>query len=114
MSAITTHVLDLAHGRPASGVPVVLEHKGTDGGWQPIGARNTDADGRVSDFFTQGRALSAGVYRLTFALSDYFAKAGERCFFPQACLEFEVFDATQRHHVPLLLSPYGYSTYRGS
>ncbi|MEO5987578.1 MAG: hydroxyisourate hydrolase [Candidatus Eisenbacteria bacterium] len=114
MIAITTHVLDLAHGRAAQGVPVVLEYKCPDGSWVLVGARDTDADGRVRDFYVDGHVLAEGVHRLTFALSTYFAKVGERCFFPQACLEFEVFDATQHHHVPLLVSPYGYSTYRGS
>lgn len=114
MSAITTHVLDLARGRPAAGIPVVLERRGSDGGWEPVAARRTDADGRVRDFFAEGSVLQSGVHRLTFALEEYFAAAGERAFFPQACLEFDVFDAAQHHHVPLLLSPYGYSTYRGS
>ena len=114
MSAITTHVLDLAHGRPARGVPVVLEHQGPDGSWNLIGTRTTDANGRVADFHVDGRPLSPGVHRLTFALSAYFAQSGDRCFFPRASLEFEVVDASQHHHVPLLLSPYGYSTYRGS
>jgi len=114
MSAITTHVLDLARGRPAAGIPVVLEHKLPDGSWQQVGARQTDADGRVRDFHTEGPTLAAGVHRLTFELAGYFARTGERCFFPRASLEFEVFDAGQHHHVPLLVSPYGYSTYRGS
>jgi len=114
MSAITTHVLDLARGRPAAGIPVTLEQQRPDGTWRELAARHTDADGRVRDFHADGAVLLAGVHRLTFVLSGYFAEGGGRGFFPRACLEFEVFDPAQHHHVPLLLSPYGYSTYRGS
>ena len=115
MSAITTHVLDLALGRPAAGIAVQLERQGPDGTWITLSTRATDADGRVRDFHAPGGdSLAAGVHRLTFTLTAYFAARGERGFFPRAALEFEVSDPAQHHHVPLLLSPYGYSTYRGS
>ena len=113
MSAITTHVLDLSSGSPAEGVTVTLERRDADGGWATIAARHTDEDGRVRDLLASG-ALSAGVWRLTFGTGAYFAARGVRSFLPEAAVTFEVFDAAQHHHVPLLLSPFGFSTYRGS
>jgi hydroxyisourate hydrolase len=108
---ITTHVLDLAAGRPAAGVPVRLEIRGREG-WREVGRAATDADGRARSLATG--PFSAGVYRLTFDLAAYFAARDLPAFFPEAAVVFEVSDARQHHHVPLLLSPYGYSTYRGS
>lgn len=112
MSAITTHVLDLSGGRPAEGVAVRLERR-EGGGWVPVGERRTDADGRVRDFLVPG-ALTAGQWRLTFATGEWYAAREVRTFLPEATITFEVFDAAQHHHVPLLLSPFGFSTYRGS
>jgi 5-hydroxyisourate hydrolase len=109
---ITTHVLDTARGLPASGVPVVLEHA-TDDGWELVGRCATDADGRGSDLVAQGTALSHGRYRLTFDTSAYFRGRGEAAFYPEVAVVFTV-AADEHHHVPLLLSPFGYSTYRGS
>ena len=114
MSAITTHVLDLSTGRPAAGVAVVLERRGADGAWNLVAERRTDADGRARDFAAAGRALEAGVHRLAFATGAYFAARQVASFHPSVTIEFTVADATQHHHVPLLLSPFGYSTYRGS
>jgi 5-hydroxyisourate hydrolase len=113
MSGITTHVLDTARGRPASGVPVVLEIR-EDGGWREIGRALTDEDGRVRRLLSAGSALTPGVYRLTFGIETYFRKLEIEGFYPEAAIVFQVRDANQHHHVPLLLSPYGYSTYRGS
>jgi hydroxyisourate hydrolase len=113
MSAITTHVLDLAAGRPASGVAVRLELRG-DGGWRELARAATDADGRARSLLATERPLAAGVYRLTFDLAPYFAARGGECFFPEAAVVFEVKDPRVHHHVPLLVSPFGYSTYRGS
>ena len=112
MSAITTHVLDLSVGRPAAGVAVTLE-RADAAGWTRIAERVTDADGRVRDLLAPG-ALTAGRWRLTFATGPYFAVRGVRTFLPEAAVTFEVVDAAQHHHVPLLLSPFGFSTYRGS
>ena len=111
MSRITTHVLDTARGRPAVGVPVTLEVLYA-GEWKTLGRARTDADGRA-------RALAdgdieAGRYRLTFDTAAYFESSGVEGFFPVAQIVFDVRDARQSHHVPLLLSPFGYSTYRGS
>ncbi len=113
MSGLSTHLLDLARGAPAGGVPVRLELQ-SGGTWTELASAVSDTDGRVRSLLPEGTQLVAGVYRLTFELAVYFAAVGERAFFPEAAIVFEVFDATQHHHVPLLLSPYGYSTYRGS
>jgi len=113
MSGITTHVLDLSSGRPAEGVRVTLEHRDPEGGWRTIAERNTDADGRVRDLLGAG-ALAAGVWRLTFATGPYFASQRVTTFLPEAAVTFEVFHPAQHHHVPLLVSPFGFSTYRGS
>jgi len=111
MSRITTHVLDTARGRPAAGVPVTLEvRSGED--WKTLGRGSTDADGRAREL--SDGAISAGTYRLTFETAAYFASSGVEGFYPVAQVVFEVRDPSQHHHVPLLLSPFGYSTYRGS
>lgn len=119
MSGITTHVLDTSRGRPASGVAVVLEQAGGTGGtgepaWHEIGRGATDADGRLQAFGGGGVALAAGAYRLTFATGAYFSAQGIASFYPEVRITFTVHDPGQHHHVPLLLSPFGYSTYRGS
>jgi 5-hydroxyisourate hydrolase len=103
---ITTHVLDTARGRPAEGVPVVLE-RATPQAWEIVGTGVTGADGRLRDL---GAAPDAGRYRLTFDTETYFDAA----FYPEVTVVFTVLDPGEHHHVPLLLSPYGYSTYRGS
>ena len=114
MSAITTHVLDLARGAPAKGVQVTLEIHAASKGWVKLGSQATDADGRAQGLLAEGAALDAGRYRLTFAVGDYFRAAGTSSFYADVPVEFEVRDAKQRYHVPLLVSPHGYSTYRGS
>ncbi|MEY4071622.1 MAG: hydroxyisourate hydrolase [Candidatus Eisenbacteria bacterium] len=110
MNAITTHVLDLTTGRPAAGVAVRLDRL-TDGSWQVAGDAVTDADGRVRDAFPP--LTGPGRFRLTFATGAWFAESGTACFHPEVTIVFEVTEA-RHHHVPLLLSPFGYSTYRGS
>ena len=112
MSAITTHVLDISRGRPARGIAVVLERVGTPQS-TTLARATTDSDGRVKAF-TPTPSLDPGTYRLTFDVGPYFANAGVEAFYPRVVVEFDVRDATQHHHVPLLLSPFGYSTYRGS
>jgi 5-hydroxyisourate hydrolase len=113
MSGITTHVLDTARGRPASGVRIRLEIR-SEAGWQEVGRAETDADGRARQLLPAGTDLTAGVYRLTFGIETYFQAQGIEGFYPEASIAFYVRDAAQHYHVPLLLSPYGYSTYRGS
>jgi 5-hydroxyisourate hydrolase len=114
MSAITTHILDTSLGRPASGVPVLLEYHDPTDVWQMIGRGVTDADGRVKDLLTAGAQLTPGSYRLTFDTGAYFAALNIDGFYPAVTVSFLIRDTTQHYHVPLLLSPFGYSTYRGS
>jgi len=114
MSGISTHVLDTSRGRPAAGVEVALARRGDAGGWQEVGRGRTDGDGRVGALLPEGTSLAAGEYRLVFALGPWFGARGVESFYPEAAVVFRVRDPAQHHHVPLLLSPFGYSTYRGS
>lgn len=114
MSAITTHVLDTSKGRPASGVPVVLEFRAAGHEWKVVGRGHTDADGRLKSLLPGGARLEPGIYRLTFDAGAYFRAQNVDTFYPEVSLVFAVRDAAQHYHVPLLLSPYGYTTYRGS
>jgi 5-hydroxyisourate hydrolase len=117
---ITTHVLDTAHGAPAAGVRVALARHVPDppdvdaGVWDAVGTGVTDADGRCRALLPPGTPLTEGVWRLTFDTAGYFDAAGVTGFYPRVAISFEVTDAGQHYHVPLLLSPYGYATYRGS
>lgn len=111
MSGITTHVLDTSRGRPAEGVPVRLDRR-QDDGWRPVGTSRTDRDGRARDLLSGDPAT--GTYRLTFDTAAYFSSCGVEGFYPVVEVVFEMRDPSQHHHVPLLLSPFGYSTYRGS
>jgi 5-hydroxyisourate hydrolase len=111
MSTLSTHVLDATSGRPAAGVRVVLARRDGDR-WQPLAEAVTDDDGRARDLAPGG--LGAGVYRLVFATGDYFAATGQTGFYPEVPVVFEVTDTERHHHVPLLLSPFAFSTYRGS
>lgn len=108
---ITTHVLDTALGRPAAGVPISLEHQVAGGGWQKVSAGVTDDDGRLRTLLPANAPVAPGVYRLSFDVAAY---QGKECFFPSVTIAFHVRDGNAHHHVPLLLSPFGYSTYRGS
>lgn len=109
MSAISTHVLDTAQGKPAAGIAVRLERQdGTQ--WKALGSGATDGNGRATGLLGS-QPLQKGVYRLTFETGAYQTAGG---FFPWVVIPFEVKDPGQHYHVPLLLSPYGYSTYRGS
>ena len=109
-SPITTHILDVSLGKPAASVPVELEMK-VGAQWKKIAAKKTNADGRVEDLLQPGSTLSKGTYRLHFKTGKYFQ--GDT-FYPYAEIVFEVKNPKQHYHVPLLLSAYGYSTYRGS
>lgn len=114
MKAISTHVLDTASGRPAAGVPVRLDLESAGGSWKEIGAGLTDADGRAKDLLPTGFALHGGVYRLVFDIESYFAAQNIEGFYREVSVVFTIRDPTQHYHVPVLLSPFGYSTYRGS
>ena len=107
-SPITTHVLDTAKGRPAAGIAVTLSRQ-TDGGWSVVAQGETDADGRIGDLLPPG-SIEAGLFRITFDVAGYQAES----FYPQVAITFQVDAPDEHYHVPLLLSPYGYSTYRGS
>ena len=120
MSTISTHVLDTALGKPAAGVPVLLERvrdpKGNDAHelrGATIGAGTTDDDGRLKDFVSAGASLEPGTYRLRFDVADYFKASGREVFYPEVSVLFRV-TSEGHYHIPLLLSPFGYSTYRGS
>ena len=112
--SITTHVLDTARGRPASEVPVVLEMRDKDGAFIEIGRGLTDADGRLRTLVPPEVALEPSTYRLTFDTGAYFRAHARESFYPEVVVSFSVRDPSQHFHVPLLLSPFGYSTYRGS
>ena len=114
MSGISTHVLDTARGRPATGVPVVLEMLEADGTSTPIGVGATDSDGRIRQLLPEGFRLKPGTHRLTFDVQSYFAAGNQDCFYPRVIVVFIVRDIVEHYHVPLLLSSFGYSTYRGS
>jgi 5-hydroxyisourate hydrolase len=107
MTQLSTHLLDAVTGRPATGVAVTLAD--ADGG--VLAEASTDDDGRVSDLYTGDMA---GTYRLRFDTATYFAAQGMTSFYPEIVIAFEIADTTTSYHVPVLLSPYAYSTYRGS
>lgn len=109
---ISTHVLDLARGVGGKAVPVVLSKRGDDGRWQKVGSATTDADGRVRSFGNRA-SVDTGTYRLQFDMSRY-PDASASPFFPEITLTFRVIDKAGHYHVPVVVSPYGYSTYRGN
>lgn len=114
MSTISTHVLDTALGRPAAGVQVILEQVSAMGVGVSLGVGETDADGRLRELLPAGERLAAGDYRLRFDTGAYFAALGTETFYPSVVVEFRIVGPTAHYHVPLLVSPFGYSTYRGS
>lgn len=107
--SLSTHVLDATSGTPAAGVAVRVESR-VDGVWQPVAQSVTGADGRVRDLGDPG----VGVHRLTFDTGGYFDRLGVPAFYPEVTVTFQVRDAAAHHHVPVLLSPFAFSTYRGS
>ena len=115
MSPITTHILDTATGSPAAGVPITLEIREGDN-FTPIGSGTTDDDGRVKELLESSHELTAGVYRISFDTKTYYDKQSKKSFYPYAQIVFEIEEnkTGEHYHVPLLLSGYGYSTYRGS
>lgn len=109
---ISTHVLDTSIGRPASGVAVTLERIDA-GTWSELAGGVTDGDGRVGGLVGDDD-LELGTYRITFGTGGYFADRGVVSFYPEVTIDFEVHDAAEHYHVPLLVSPWSFSTYRGS
>jgi 5-hydroxyisourate hydrolase len=116
VTGVTTHILDTVRGEPAAGVVVWLEQVGPAGDGVEIGRGITDADGRIGDFGLTMTPLPAGTYRLVFETAAYLAdgSASGRPFFPEVAVAFAADGERPHYHVPLLLSPYSYSTYRGS
>ncbi|MFA6235970.1 MAG: hydroxyisourate hydrolase [Bacteriovorax sp.] len=107
---ISTHILDTSKGQPAAHVAIMLEKKEANGQWKPIGSGVTNTDGRLA--FECEKIT--GVYRLNFEIEAYFKKAGVDFFFLDTSIVFQVLHLDRKYHVPLLLNPYGYTTYRGS
>jgi hydroxyisourate hydrolase len=109
MSTISTHVLDTSLGKPAAGIRVTLRRDSS-----LIGSGTTDDDGRVRDLLEKGSTLTEGDYTLSFSVGDYFASSNRETFYGDIQISFRIGAGTEHYHVPLLLSPFGYSTYRGS
>jgi 5-hydroxyisourate hydrolase len=122
MSQITSHVLDTSRGKPAEGITISLfesngssksENK-TEGQWSLLSIGKTNSDGRVPALLEKERILPAGNYRIHFAISDYFSALNEQAFYPYVDIVFTISEDGDHYHIPLLLTAFGYSTYRGS
>ncbi|WP_339670917.1 hydroxyisourate hydrolase [Dasania marina] len=114
MSQITTHILDISRGSPARNVAITLSQLNSDGGWTVVGQGQTNNDGRIPKLCTEGVVLTAGTYQMHFDTASYFTAIGDPIFYPWADVIFNIGGDGQHYHIPLLLSPYGHSTYRGS
>lgn len=114
MNRISTHVLDLARGKPATDVPVRLERRELSGEWVRLGNSSTDKDGRCAQLLPENDGLRAGLYRLVFDAGSYHRAHESEGFYPVVEVTFHVREGETAFHIPLLLSPYGYTTYRGS
>ncbi|MCC6601112.1 MAG: hydroxyisourate hydrolase [Crocinitomicaceae bacterium] len=113
MSQITTHVLDTSSGQPAKGITIRLQRPAGADLWEDIVSGVTNDDGRVQGLVPADMVLKPGIYRMYFQTGEYFAARNTRGFYPYIPVVFEIHD-TEHYHVPLLLNPFGYSTYRGS
>ncbi len=111
---ISTHILDITRGRPAADVDVTLEFEEAPARWVVAGGGRTNADGRVKPLEKEGTSLRAGTYRVNFAVKAYLDEHHKGGFYPSVSITFSVVNPAEHFHVPLLLSPYGFSTYRGS
>ena len=114
MKRISTHVLDTALGKPATGVPVRLERQEKSGNWLLLGSARTDQDGRCVQLLPDDNVLPAGLFRLAFDTESYFAATKMATLYPVVEVTFQVRDGETHFHIPLLLSPNGYTTYRGT
>ncbi|HVK97492.1 MAG TPA: hydroxyisourate hydrolase [Flavisolibacter sp.] len=112
MSQITTHVLDTSKGKPAEGITIIL-YRGENDQWTEIARGATNADGRLSTLLDEESTLQIGIYKLRFETKDYFDSKQIPTFYPYVEIDFNV-QTNEHYHIPLLLSPFGYSTYRGS
>ncbi|WDE03123.1 hydroxyisourate hydrolase [Thalassomonas viridans] len=113
MSQITTHVLDTTRGKPGAEIPITLYQQTADG-WQQLASGLTNDDGRISGLLAADRILDAGIYRMHFDTKAYFDRMEEKGFYPYVDIVFELGAGGDHYHIPLLLTAYGYSTYRGS
>ena len=113
MNTLSTHALDTTLGRPAAGLPLRLEFQEA-GEWKELASAVTNSDGRVAQLLPKDMKLSQGIYRMTFDTHAYFQLHGQVGFYPYVSIVFELKGVGEHYHIPLLLSPYGYSTYRGS
>jgi 5-hydroxyisourate hydrolase len=114
MSRISTHVLDTVKGKPAAGIPVRLERHDSSGKWFALGSGQTDRDGRCAQLLPDGATLTEGLYRLSFDTASYFAKSNVDGLYPSVEILIRIKSGESHFHIPLLLSPNGYTTYRGS
>jgi 5-hydroxyisourate hydrolase len=114
MSQITSHVLDTSRGKPAAGITISLFERNNEGEWLLLAQGKTNADGRVPALLEKNRVLPAGSYRVHFAISDYFSALNEQAFYPYVDIVFNISGDGDHYHIPLLLTAFGYSTYRGS
>lgn len=110
---LSVHVLDLQSGQPTAGIAVTLEQR-TGEQWRELAAGVTDAQGRIAALFPQDKPMAAGEYRIVFKTGEHYARQGQATFFARIPVEFTVDKPMQHYHIPLLLSPFGYSTYRGN
>jgi 5-hydroxyisourate hydrolase len=110
---LSVHVLNLENGLPSAGINVTLEQQVGDQ-WKMLSKGVTNQQGRIAELFPADRSMSAGEYRVVFKTGDYYKQANRETFFPEVPVIFQVKQADQHYHIPLLLSPYGFSTYRGS
>jgi 5-hydroxyisourate hydrolase len=114
MKSVSTHILDMVRGKPAADVPVRLEKQNASGDWRVLTSARTDQDGRCAQLLPEGEEFSAGVYRLIFDTASYHAAQKMDALYPAVEVTFRVRVGESRFHIPLLLSPNGYTTYRGS
>ncbi|MCF6193016.1 MAG: hydroxyisourate hydrolase [Kangiellaceae bacterium] len=113
MSQITTHVLDTSRGKPAAGINIELFEQ-TNNQWHSLAKGITNTDGRIAGLLAEDIVLDAGIYRMNFSTADYFNANSEQGFYPYVDIVFELEGDGSHYHIPLLLSAFGYSTYRGS
>ncbi len=114
MSPITTHVLDTSQGCPGANIRIRLEQQQTDKTWQEIASGSTNSDGRIANLIQEDEMMNSGVYRMLFETGPYFELQETAYFYPEIEVRFLLNHTEQHYHIPLLLSPFGYSTYRGS
>lgn len=110
---LSVHVLNLENGLPSSNVSVTLEEQ-KNGQWVKISEAKTNEQGRITELFPENKAFQSAIYKVTFKTGDWFKANNQKTFFPEVPVIFQVDGSVKHYHIPLLLSPYGYSTYRGN